>query len=43
MQTHYGKNYKNLLKDIKDLTEGVERLNIIKMLDISPDWAIAVM
>ena len=37
MQAHYGKHYKNLLKDIKDLTEGVERLNIIKMLDIPPD------
>ena len=27
IQAHYGENYKNILKDIKDLTEWIERLN----------------
>ena len=35
MQAHYSESYKNLVKDIKGLTEWVERINIINMLDIS--------
>lgn len=40
MQAHHGEKYKNLWKDIEDLTKRVERLNIITMSINGPNRAI---